>query len=250
MDDIKERLKIEKMRKGGKILAKIVKEIVVSIAEGVSTYKLDVLALDLCKKYNVKPAFLHYKGYPATACFGVNDTVVHGISSKNEVLKKGDIISVDMGVIYKGYYTDKAVTVGVGKISKEASRLINATRDCLYAAIRKVKAGNTIGDLGHAIQSVAELAGFSVVKQMVGHGVGKALHEEPKIPGFGNPDEGVELKKGMTLAIEAIINQGKDGIRFLSDGWTTKTIDGKLSAIFEDTVLVKKKGAEVLTRND
>jgi methionyl aminopeptidase len=234
------------MRKAGKILASIINEIVGKVQIGLSTLELDKFAHDLCKKNKVKPAFMGYLGYPSVLCVGVNDIVVHGIPS-SDVLKEGDILSVDMGVIYKGYYSDSAVTVGVGKISKGAEKLINATRDSLYAAIRRAKEGNTIGDLGYAIQSVAELAGFSVVRRMVGHGVGKNLHEEPQIPGYGTPGEGERLESGMTLAIEAIINEGDAGIRFLDDGWTTKTMDGKLSAIFEHTVLVRKDKAEILT---
>lgn len=245
---IKTEDEIEVMRKAGKILASIVKEIVGSVKIGISTYALDKLARGLCKKNKVKPAFLKYRGYPATACFGLNDTVVHGIPSKEEILKEGDIISVDVGVIYKEYYSDYAVTVGVGEIPKNAQKLVNATRDALYAAIRQAKQGNTIGDLGYAIQSVSELAGCSVVRRMVGHGIGKRLHEEPQIPGFGNKGEGIKLKKGMVLAIETIINEGTGEIKFLDDGWTTKTVDGKLSALFEHTVVVREHKAEILTK--
>jgi len=245
---IKSKKEINIMRKAGKILAEIVKQIQEYVKEGVSTSRLDTIAKDLCKENKVKPAFLGYRGYSAAGCYGVNDTVVHGIPSKDEVLKEGDIISVDMGVIYKDYYSDMAVTVGVGDISTNAQRLINATRDSLYAAIRQAKEGKTIGDLGNAIQTVAELAGFNVVREMVGHGIGKNLHEEPQIPGFGTPGEGLELKEGMTLAIEAIINEGAGTIKFLEDGWTTKTADGKLSALFEHSIVVEKDKAEILTQ--
>lgn len=244
---IKSAEEIKIMRKAGKILSLIRNEIVSNVRPGISTYELDEIANKLCKEKSVKPAFLRYSGYPATACLGVNDTVVHGIPSKEEILEEGDIISVDMGVIYKDYYSDHAVTVGVGEISENAQKLVNATKDCLYSAIKQAKAGNTIGDIGFAIQSVAELAGFSVVKQMVGHGIGRELHEDPQVPGFGNRGEGLELKEGMTIAIEAIINEGDMGIRLLEDGWTTKTIDGKLSALFEHSVLIFKNKAEILT---
>lgn len=245
---IKTKRELSRMRRAGKILSQIVKRLVKKTKVGVSTYDLDCLAFDLCKKYRVKPAFLNYNGYPATGCFGVNDTVVHGIPSKNEILMNGDVISIDMGVILEKYFSDMAVTVGVGKISKSAQKLIDTTKNCLYTAIKYACDGNTIGNLGNAIQTVAELSGFSVVKQMVGHGIGKNLHEEPQIPGFGVPGEGMELKEGMTIAIEAIINQGDEGIRFLDDGWTTKTTDGKLSALFEHTVLVGRGKAEILTK--
>ena len=245
---IKTDFEIGIMREAGRILANIVKELVRNIKEGYSTYKIDINANDLCKRNNVKPAFLGYRDYPSTACLGVNDTVVHGIPGEEEILRNGDILSVDMGIIYKGYYSDMAVTVGVGKISKIARKLIDVTRDCLYSAIDVTKAGNTIGDLGFAIQSTAERAGFNVVREMVGHGIGRELHEEPRIPGYGTPGEGIELKAGMTLAIEAIINEGGREIKFLDDGWTTKTVDGKLSALFEHTVVVGKRAAKVLTK--
>lgn len=246
---IKKEKEISIMRQAGKILDRITKGLVEKVKAGVSTLDLDQFANDLCKKNNVKPAFLGYRDYPATACFGVNSVVVHGIPCEEEVLRGGDIISVDMGIIYKGFYSDKAVTVGVDRIERNAQKLINCTRDALYAAIRQVREGNTIGDLGFAIQSVAELAGFSVVRRMVGHGIGRNLHEEPQIPGFGERGEGIELKEGMTLAIEAIINEGDSEIRFQDDGWTTKTQDGKLSALFEHTVAVRKSGSEILTKS-
>jgi methionyl aminopeptidase len=244
---IKSEEDIRLMKWSGKILSSIIREVCDSIEEGITTLELDKKAFDLCKKNKVKPAFLGYMGYPATLCLGVNDTVVHGIPSKDEVLKTGDILSVDMGVIYKGFYSDMAVSVGVGKIGKEAERLINATKDCLFAGIRQSKSGNTVGDIGHAIESVASLAGFSVVREMVGHGIGRNLHEDPQIPGFGEPKEGIKLQEGMTIAIEAIINEGDSAIRFLDDGWTTKTRDGKLSALFEHSVVVRKGKAEILT---
>lgn len=236
------------MREGGRMLADIMREIVSNAKVGNSTLGLDKIANDLCKKNKVKPAFLGYMDYPATACFGVNDTVVHGIPSKDEILNEGDIISIDMGIIYKDFYSDHAVTVGIGDIPENAQRLINTTKNCLDTAVEKATAGNKIGDIGFTIQSIAELAGFSVVKQMVGHGVGRNLHEDPQIPGFGNRGEGLELKEGMTIAIECIINEGDEGIKFLDDGWTTKTDDGKLSALFENSIAINKNKAEVLTK--
>jgi len=245
---IKTDKEIELMRKSGKILSDIVEEVSQKVREGISTLKLDKFAQDLCKRNAVKPAFLGYRGYPASLCLGVNDTVVHGIPSEDEILKEGDIISLDMGVIYKGYYSDKAITVGVGKIAGNAQKLINATEDALFAGIKQAKVGNTVGHIGFAIESVVDLAGFSVVRQMVGHGIGKALHEDPQIPGFGKRGEGERLENGMTIAIEAIINEGSSDIEFLEDGWTTKTSDGKLSALFEHTVVVGERKATILTK--
>jgi methionyl aminopeptidase len=245
---IKTEKEIKIMREGGRILAGILKSVVDQVKPEVSTLELDIHARDLCKKNKVKPAFLGYRDYPAVVCVGVNDTVVHGIPSKDEILNEGDIISIDMGIIYKDFYSDHAVTVGVGKISKNAEKLINATSDCLSCAIKQSLPGNTIGDIGYTIQSVAKLAGFSVVRQMVGHGIGRNLHEDPQVPGFGEKGKGLKLKEGMTIAIETIINEGKGEIRFLNDGWTTKTIDGKLSALFEHTVVVKAGGAQILTK--
>ncbi|MBN2016153.1 type I methionyl aminopeptidase [Candidatus Dojkabacteria bacterium] len=244
---LKTEREIRIMREAGKILAQIIKKLSNGVKRGISTYDINGEAKDLCKYYKVNPAFLGYKGYPAATCLGVNDTVVHGIPSKEEILKEGDIISIDMGIIYKGYYSDCAVTVGVGSVPENAQRLISATRDSLEAAINQAKKGKTVGDIGYAIQSITELAGFSVVKQMVGHGIGKALHEDPQIPGFGKQNTGVELKEGMVFAIEAIVNEGSERIKFLKDGWTTKTEDGKLSALFEHSVAITRQGTVVLT---
>jgi len=245
---IKSEEEIEIMRSGGRILFRCLDHVLKDVSPGVSTYDLDFTARSFCKKNNVRPAFLGYQDYPSTMCIGVNDIVVHGIPSKKEILKEGDVVSLDMGIIYKDFYVDKAVTVGVGKISKESKRLIEATEQCLLDAVMMAVDGNTIGDIGHSIEFQAKSQGYSVVKQMVGHGIGHALHEDPQIPGFGNSGEGIILKSGMTLAIEAIINQGDEAIRFMNDRWTTKTRDGKLSALFEDTIVVRDSISEMLTR--
>lgn len=248
MIHIKSKNEINIMRKAGEILSEIENKAMLFVKPGVSTEDLDEYVKRLCEEYEVIPAFLGYRGYSAVGCYGVNDTVVHGLPSKDEVLKEGDIISIDIGVIYKEFHSDRAVTIGIGEVSKNAKKLMNATKDSLYAGIKQVSEGNYIGDIGFAMQSVAELAGFSVVKQMVGHGVGKSLHEDPQVPGYGTPGTGVELKEGMTIAIEAIINEGEGSVNFLEDGWTTKTVDGKLSALYEHTVLVKKTGYEILSK--
>ncbi|MBU0976445.1 MAG: type I methionyl aminopeptidase [Patescibacteria group bacterium] len=246
---IKNKNEIEIMRQGGIILSGILEELAKKARIGVSTVELDTLAGDLCKKNNVRSAFLGYRNYPAVGCFGLNDTVVHGIPSKSEILSDGDILSIDMGIVLEEYCSDMAVTKGIGDINESAAKLISVTRQCLYNSIEKAVLGNKIGDISNAIQNTAEIAGFSVVREMVGHGIGKELHESPQIPGFGDKGQGLDLEEGMILAIEAIINEGAPGINFLEDGWTTKTMDGKLSALFEHTVLVTGKGPEILTKH-
>ena len=236
------------MAKAGYILSSIESALQAMVKPGISTLEIDQRAFDLAKKENVEVAFLGYQDYPANCCFGVNDTVVHGIPSENEILEEGDIISIDFGIKYKGFYSDRAITVGVGKIHQNARKLIETTRESLYNAIDEAVEGNTIGDIGNAIESTVKQKGFSVVKPLVGHGIGKNLHEMPNVPGYGIPGKGIELRNGMTIAIEAIINEGSDEIFFLDDGWTTKTEDGKLSAIFEHTVLVGKNKAKILTK--
>ena len=220
--NIKTEDEIQVMREGGKILSKIEEKVVSNVKVGVSTKELDKIAFDLCEKNKVEPAFLGYRGYPA-------------------------IVSIDLGIVYKKFYVDRAVTVGVGDIAKSAEKLIKVTKECLFQGIKNAIVGNKIGDIGYAIQSTAEKGGFSVVRELVGHGIGKNLHEEPPIPGYGERGEGLELTKGMTLAIETIINEGKEEILFLEDGWTTKTKDKKVSALFEHTVVVREEEAEILT---
>ncbi len=238
--------KIRRMREGGKIIVQILGEVLENVEPGVTTRDLDELAEDLCKKNNVKPAFKGYKGFPSVICVGPNEQVVHGIPDDKK-LKKGDILSVDMGIIYEDVYLDMARTVPVGEISNEAKKFVNTVRDALQNAINAAVVGNTVGDIGHAIQSTVERVGYSVVREMVGHGVGYDLHEDPIIPGYGEPGEGESLYKGQTLAIEAIINQGASDIKMVGDdGWTTVTKDGMLSALFENTVLVGDT-AEILT---
>lgn len=239
---------IEIMRKAGKILAEILRELEVYTRVGITTEDIDRKASILCRKFGVVPAFKGYNGFPACICSGLNDTVVHGIPNKKEVLKEGDILSIDMGIIYKNYYSDMAVSLGLGEISNEAKKLLSATKMSRDAGAKMAIEGNTIGDIGFAMQEVAELAGFSIVREMVGHGIGKKLHEEPEVPGYGIKGKGTKLLKNMVLAIEAIVNEGTPDITTSSkDGWTTKTKDGKLSALFEHTVVVGEKEHEVLT---
>lgn len=242
------------MREGGRILAKVLREVIKATKKGVSTKELDELAERLIRKFGGEPAFLNYQTegeeippFPATLCTSVNQEVVHAIPSYQRILKEGDLVGLDIGMDYKGFCTDMAKTVGVGKISPKAKKLIEVTRKALVIGIRKVKPGNFIGDIGAAIQQYVEKKGFSVVRQLVGHGIGKKVHEEPRIPNYGEPRTGPKLEKGMTLAIEPMVNIGKDMVKTAADGWTIVTDDKSLSAHFEHTVVVTKKGYEILT---
>lgn len=242
-----DKTKIEKMRKAADILSRILKKVASEAKEGVSLAELDAMAEQMCKENNVIPAFKGYEGFPSTLCTGLNDVVVHGIPDES-VLKDGDIVSIDMGIKYQDVYSDCAVTVAVGEVSKDAKRLMDSTKRSVEKAVSMAKVGNTLGDIGHAIQSTVEADGFSVVKEMVGHGIGYELHEDPFVPGFGTPGQGQKLQKGMVLAIEAIINQGSPDIGISrEDGWTSVTKDGMLSALFEHTVVVDEN-PDVLTK--
>lgn len=229
----------------GQILARLKKETV----PGITTHKLDKLAERLCRDAGVKPAFKGYGGFPFCICASVNHQVVHGFPSKDK-LQEGDILSIDFGVIRQGFYGDAAITVAVGRVDDEAWRLMRVTKECLERAITQVQAGNRLGDLSHAVQSHAEENGFSVVRQFVGHGIGKSMHEEPQIPNFGPCGQGLTLKPGMVLAIEPMINAGTYEVKVLSDGWTAVTTDGKLSAHFEHSVAVTDNGPLVLSANE
>jgi methionyl aminopeptidase len=217
------------------------------IRAGVSTQELDDFAERRIRQLDARPAFKGYRGYPASICASINNEVVHGIPSKDKILKEGDIISIDLGVEYKGYYGDIAYTFAVGKVSSSAQRLMEVTRSALYEGIRKAIAGNRIGDISYAIQSYVESRGYSVVRRFVGHGIGRAMHEEPEIPNFGLPGIGPILRNGMVLAIEPMVNEGDFRVEILEDGWTAVTKDGKLSAHFEHTVLINGEEPEILT---
>ncbi|PIY96340.1 MAG: type I methionyl aminopeptidase [Candidatus Kerfeldbacteria bacterium CG_4_10_14_0_8_um_filter_42_10] len=254
MITIKNSREIEIMREGGRILATVLKKVVKAAKPGISTKELDLLAEKLIRQLGGEPAFLgyqsHFEGdpYPASICTSVNEEVVHTIPSANRILKKGDIIGIDAGVRYKGFCTDMARTVGIGGIYSEKEKLIQVTKKALSLGIKKVKAGRHTGDIGAAIQKYVEQQGFSVVTQLVGHGIGKNVHEEPRIPNFGEPHTGTELKEGMTIAIEPMVNIGGSEVKTASDGWKIVTNDNSLSAHFEDTVAVTKKGFEILTQ--
>lgn len=255
MVSIKTPEEIEIMKQGGKILAQILKKICRAANPGISTFDLEELALDLISKNKAKPSFKGYKGYPACLCISRNNQVVHGIPSKKEILKQGDIIDLDLGIKYRGLYTDMSITVSVGKVSYQARKLIKVTKKALDIGISQIKPGNQIKHIGQAIQKYVEKNGFSVVRSLVGHGVGYAVHEPPQIPNFlPKPGEKrwddikLELKPGMCLAIEPMVNVGGSEVRTLDDGWTVVTADGSLSAHFEHTIAVTENGHQILTK--
>lgn len=219
-----------------------------AVKPGVSTAEIDRIAYEYIISQGAEPNFLHLYGFPATACISVNDEVIHGIPSKERILKEGDIVSIDLGAKKHGFNGDNAATFACGKISAEAQRLIDVTRESLYEAIKVAVPGGRIGDIGSCVQRYCEERGFSVVREYTGHGVGKELHEDPAVPNYGTAGRGVRLLPGMTIAIEPMINQGTKAIKRLSDGWTVKTADGKLSAHFENTVAVTKDGPVILTK--
>ncbi|HET6459222.1 MAG TPA: type I methionyl aminopeptidase [Syntrophales bacterium] len=238
---------IEKMRASNHIVAEILNTLREKVKPGVTTSELDVCSEELVRKRGAVPAFKGYMGYPNSLCISVNSEVVHGIPS-NRVLDAGDIVSLDFGVYYKGYYGDAAITVPVGDISEEAARLIRVTEQGLYNGIKEARAGKRLGDISAAVQICVENAGFSVVRDFVGHGIGKKLHEEPQIPNYGIKGRGIELKTGMVLAIEPMVNEGTYRVKVTDNGWTVVTEDGKLSAHFEHSVAITKNGPEILSR--
>ena len=216
------------------------------VRPGVSTKQIDQAVHDYIVAQGAKPSFLHYNGFPASTCISVNGTVIHGIPD-SYILKDGDIVSVDVGAFYKGYHGDCAATFPCGTVSADAQRLIDITKQSFFEGIRFAKGGHRVSDISHAIQTYVESNGFSVVRSFVGHGVGAQLHEEPEVPNFGTPGRGPRLLRGMTLAIEPMVNAGTYDVRILKDGWTTVTADGKLSAHYENTVLITDGEPEILT---
>lgn len=236
------------MREAGRIVAEILDVLERAVAPGVTTFELDRMAEQLIAEKGAKPAFKGYQGFPAVLCASVNEEVVHGIPSRRRKLREGDLMKLDFGVVYKGYFGDSARTVPVGKVSKEAQALIDATRASLHRAIEVMVPGNRLGDIGHAIQTCVEPRGFSVVRDFFGHGIGKKLHEEPAVPNFGQAGSGLKLKPGMVLAVEPMVNAGTDDVEVLEDDWTAVTVDRQLSAHFEHTILITGGRAEILTR--
>ncbi len=235
------------MREACRISAGALKVAGEAVRPGISTWEIDKIAYDYIKSQGAEPNFLNLYGFPATACISINDEVIHGIPSKTRILKSGDIVSIDLGAKVNGYNGDNAATFACGDISDEAKRLIDTTRESLYEAIRFAVPGGRLGDIGSAVQRYCEERGYGVVREYTGHGIGKALHEDPSVPNYGTAGRGVRLLPGMTIAIEPMINQGTARIKQLPDGWTIKTIDGKLSAHFEHTVAITKDGPVILT---
>ena len=244
---LKSRPEIEKMRKSNAIVAAILEELSRKIRPGVKTIELDRLSEELALKKGARPAFKGYRGYPYSLCTSVNSEVVHGMPSERE-LKEGDIVSLDFGILNDGYYGDAAVTVPVGEITPGARKLLKITEEALYRGIAEIKAGNRIGDISSAIQNHVEAAGYSVVRDLVGHGIGKNLHEDPQVPNYGSGGRGIELKPGMVFAIEPMVNEGTYRVEILRDGWTVVTADGKLSAHFEHSVAITENGPVILSR--
>lgn len=238
---------IDRMRESCRIVTEILEMLKESIKPGVTTLLLDEKAEREALKRRAKPAFKGYSGYPYSLCCSVNEQVVHGMPGKRELLE-GDIISIDFGVIMGGFYGDAAITVPVGRVSKNAEDLIRVTEESLGAAVEKASAGNRLSDISHAVQSHVEKRGFSVVREFVGHGIGRSLHESPQIPNFGSPGRGITLKAGMVLAIEPMINEKGSDVKILEDGWTAVTCDSGLSAHFEHTVAITENGPEILTK--
>lgn len=244
---IKSEREIELMREAGKILFEVHEELGKIIQPGITTLDIDKLGRKLIEGYGCTPSFLGYNGYPASICVSVNDEVVHGIPSKKHILREGDIVSLDAGVIYKGYHSDAARTYGVGKISEDAARLIDVTKQCFFEGIKYAREGCHLHEISEAIGNYAESFGYGVVRDLVGHGVGSALHEDPQVPNFKQETRGMRLKAGMTLAIEPMINAGQYNVRWLDDEWTVVTADGSLSAHYENTVLITDGEPEILS---
>lgn len=250
---IKTPKEIEIIREGGKILADLLVKVAKKVKPGISTYELDKYAHDLIKEKGGTPAFLNYKpegaknAYPASLCVSVNNEIVHGIPSKNKILKEGDIVSLDLGLKHKGLFTDHAITVPVGKISKKDQELLDATKKALEIGIWAARGGDTVGDIGHAIESFVNRK-YGIVHELAGHGVGKEIHEDPYIPNYGKAGKGQELIPGMIIAIEPMLNMGSAHMVTADDNWTIKTVDGSRSAHFEHTILITEGEAEILTK--
>ncbi|KIX15975.1 type I methionyl aminopeptidase [Dethiosulfatarculus sandiegensis] len=237
---------IQAMREANRVVGKVLQMFRKEVVPGISTAKLDQMGEELCRSLGAVPGFKGYGGFPYATCCSVNEQVVHGFPNKHS-LKEGDIISLDFGAVLDGFNGDAAITLPVGEVSKKATALMKATEASLYAGIDQMKVGNRLGDISNAVQKRAESAGFSVVRQFVGHGIGRKLHEDPQVPNFGPKGRGVLLKEGMVLAVEPMINEGTWEVAVLDDGWTAVTVDGKLSAHYEHTVAITKDGPMILS---
>ncbi len=248
MIQLKSQREIELMALGGKILAATHDLLERSVKPGMTTADLDALAEDFIRSHpGAVPSFKGLYNFPASICSSINNEIVHGIPSRKRVLNEGDIVSIDAGVLYQGYHTDSARTLAIGSVSEESALLLSVTRDSLSAGVAAATVGNHLGDIGSAVQQVVERAGFSVVRDLVGHGIGTGFHEEPQVPNYGKPKRGIRLVAGLTIAIEPMVNVGRPGIRTMPDKWTVVTVDGTRSAHFEHTVAVTDDGPRVLT---
>lgn len=247
---IKSKHEIQLMREAGKRLEDVHNQLAEIIKPGISTYEIDQFGEKAIRAYGCIPNFLNYNGYPASICVSVNDEVVHGIPSKKRILQEGDIVSLDAGLIYEGYHSDAARTYGVGEISEEAKKLIQVTKESFFKGICLAKSGNHLFDISEAIQEHVERNGFSIVRDLVGHGIGTHLHEDPQIPNFKERRRGMKLRPGMTLAIEPMVNAGTFEVEWLDDDWTVVTADGSLAAHYENTIAITEEGYEILTLSD
>ena len=250
MVSIKTARELSKMKDACKISAEALRAAGEAVRPGITTLEIDSIVRKYIEKQGATPSFLGYGGFPASVCISVNNVVIHGIPSKNTVLKEGDIVSVDVGAYYRGFHGDNAYTFPCGKISAEAQALLDATKESLFEGIKQACPGNRVGDIGSAVQKYVEARSYSVVRDFVGHGVGAKLHEDPSVPNYGTPGRGPRLLPGMTIAIEPMVNQGAYQVKGLDDEWTTVTLDGKLSAHFEHTVAITPDGPRIMTLYD
>ncbi|WP_432630962.1 type I methionyl aminopeptidase [Brotaphodocola sp.] len=244
---IKSAREIERMRVAGKILASVHEELGKALKPGMSTLDIDRLGEELIRSHGCVPSFKNYNGYPASICVSVNDEIVHGIPNSHRIIHEGDIVSLDAGVIYEGYHSDAARTHAVGVVDPKAQKLIDVTRESFFEGIRQAKAGNYLNDISSAIQAYAESFGYGVVRDLVGHGIGSHLHEDPEVPNFARKKKGIRLQAGMTLAVEPMINAGTWQVSWMSDGWTVVTKDHSLSAHYENTILITDGEPEILS---
>lgn len=245
---LKSQAEIEKIRKSNKLVTETLSILKENIREGISTLKLNKIAETYLKKKGALPAFKNYRGYPATLCTSLNEEVVHGIPSAEKTLKKGDLVSLDLGAYYEGYYGDAAISLTVGEVPQEVKQLLKVTEDVLYIGIAQSKPGNYLSNISFAIQQYVESFNFSVVRDYVGHGIGLSLHEEPEVPNFGKPGQGPKLKKGMVFTIEPMVNIGRSKVKLLDDHWTAVTVDHSLSAHFEHTIAITDGEADILSK--
>lgn len=242
----KSEAEIQSLDRANALVLQILEALEGMVAPGITTADLDRASEEMTRRAGARPAFKGYRGFPGSLCASINEEVIHGIPSKKRVLKEGDIVSIDFGVVLNGYYGDSARTVAVGRIPGETRRLLTATREALAKGLAAARPGGRLSDIGHAIQTHVEAAGFSVVREFVGHGIGSSLHEDPQVPNYGGPGSGPVLKEGLVLAVEPMVNQGSADVRILPDGWTAVTVDGLPSAHFERCVAITAEGPRVL----